>query len=440
MALTQRRYWWVIALAVLAPTPAGADMSQSFEMGTFPDTHQEIRFAVSVPKGTKKLSYTVRGSGRALISFKRCGQVTDNACDHGCSETQELDRGLQWEETLLDKHTGCDYGFRIRCYFGPCRGTITIGGVAISGAAPGSGTLPTPPHEVTPPGPTGGWVDHIKSGQIFQVVFDVAPQKFDDSGWHGDRDPMGTLKGGETYSVRYDPATGWTVTGFNEGTGAVGTWIYKGTRPEDSHLNLWGRVFTFNSQAEVFDREFGLVGHLARAGEPVTVVTQPPATGTPATWATTATAQRGRNGQQFTFTCPPKGSARTAWGTDIYTDDSSICTAAVHAGLITFPAGGAVTIEIRPGERLYGGTSRNGVTTSSYSAWGGSYVFVAGTVSPPTVVTPPPQPRTLRVLVQDDKGRPVSGTSVRVGASPCAGEGTTDSTGAAVLPLPAGCQ
>lgn len=64
------------------------------------------------------------------------------------------------------------------------------------------------------------------------------------------------------------------------------------------------------------------------------------------------------------------------WGTDVYTNDSSVCTAAVHAGLIDFEAGGVVVIEMRPGESSYIGTTANGVTTQSYGSWGGSFVFV----------------------------------------------------------------
>ena len=65
-----------------------------------------------------------------------------------------------------------------------------------------------------------------------------------------------------------------------------------------------------------------------------------------------------------------------AWGEDVYTDDSSVCTAAVHAGVITVVEGGTVTIEIRPGVDSYEGTTRNGIMTRSYPAWEGSFVVV----------------------------------------------------------------
>ena len=66
----------------------------------------------------------------------------------------------------------------------------------------------------------------------------------------------------------------------------------------------------------------------------------------------------------------------TQSGVLIYTDDSSIGTAAVHAGIIDFETGGIVTIEIRPGQESYQGSTRNGVTTEDYGSYAGSYVFV----------------------------------------------------------------
>jgi hypothetical protein len=36
----------------------------------------------------------------------------------------------------------------------------------------------------------------------------------------------------------------------------------------------------------------------------------------------------------------------------------------------------AVTIEIRPGEKSYEATERNGISSLSYGSWGGSFVFI----------------------------------------------------------------
>ncbi len=102
-----------------------------------------------------------------------------------------------------------------------------------------------------------------------------------------------------------------------------------------------------------------------------------PLAATQITWSDAAGQYRGRNGERLGFICPSLGNVpmRVVWGTDIYTDDSAICMAAVHAGVIT-TAGGAVTIEIRPGQEAYQGAERNGVTSERYGIWGGSYRFV----------------------------------------------------------------
>ena len=106
-------------------------------------------------------------------------------------------------------------------------------------------------------------------------------------------------------------------------------------------------------------------------------------------WGTNATNLRGRNGQQFTFVCPAAGTiSASIWGADLYTDDTSICTAAVHAGRITVQSGGTVTIEIRPGASGYAAALRNGVSSRAYGAWSGSFIIVGAAA---TRVVPDPK-------------------------------------------------
>lgn len=83
-------------------------------------------------------------------------------------------------------------------------------------------------------------------------------------------------------------------------------------------------------------------------------------------------------GQQFTFICPAASgtSGGSVWGTDVYTYDSSICRAAVHAGRISNANGGQVTIAPLAGQAAYTGSTRNGITSTSYGSWGGSFSFV----------------------------------------------------------------
>jgi LCCL domain-containing protein len=95
---------------------------------------------------------------------------------------------------------------------------------------------------------------------------------------------------------------------------------------------------------------------------------------TPVLWNTSAVMVGGDNGKPWKFKCPANGRESTVWGTDIYTIDSSICNAAVHAGKFTLQSGGSVTIELRPGESSYKGSSRNGIKTNDYGPYGRSFV------------------------------------------------------------------
>ena len=71
-----------------------------------------------------------------------------------------------------------------------------------------------------------------------------------------------------------------------------------------------------------------------------------------ADWTATAHSLPANAGSRLVYVCPANGRPDQVWGTTIYTDDSSVCTAAVHAGLITVADGGIVTIEHLPGRSL----------------------------------------------------------------------------------------
>ena len=102
-------------------------------------------------------------------------------------------------------------------------------------------------------------------------------------------------------------------------------------------------------------------------------------------WTDTAVTFRGATGARHSQGCAPGGPLGAVWGTDIYTDDSSICTAAVHAGLIDRAIGGTVVFEILPGQSSYAGSTRYGVTSMSFGAWPGSFGIREATPG-----TPPP--------------------------------------------------
>ena len=78
-------------------------------------------------------------------------------------------------------------------------------------------------------------------------------------------------------------------------------------------------------------------------------------------------------GQVFVFEVTGNPAGGTVWGSDIYTDDSSLAKAAVHAGILKAGEKGAVKVTIIAGQQSYTGSTRNGVTTSDYGPWSGSY-------------------------------------------------------------------
>ena len=96
------------------------------------------------------------------------------------------------------------------------------------------------------------------------------------------------------------------------------------------------------------------------------------------------------------FSCLCTGEAvreGTVWGTDVYTNDSALCRAALHAGVIP-PGGGRITALREAGHDLYVGTSRNGVTTSDYGPYAQSVRFAGG---PPPLSGPGPCPQRLSI-------------------------------------------
>jgi hypothetical protein len=96
---------------------------------------------------------------------------------------------------------------------------------------------------------------------------------------------------------------------------------------------------------------------------------------------------RGFNGERFRFHCPPgKPAPGQVIGSGPYTDGSSICAAAVHAGAMRAASGGLVTIEVRPGQTHYTGSLSHYVQSDAYDEfWSGSFLVIA----PEAAGTPP---------------------------------------------------
>ena len=88
---------------------------------------------------------------------------------------------------------------------------------------------------------------------------------------------------------------------------------------------------------------------------------------------------RGMNGKSYLFRCPAgKPAPESVTGSGPYTDASSICAAAAHAGSIDAQRGGVVMIQILPGQNDYRGSTQNFVRSAEYPhAWGGSFAVLS---------------------------------------------------------------
>jgi len=86
-------------------------------------------------------------------------------------------------------------------------------------------------------------------------------------------------------------------------------------------------------------------------------------------WSTVGYELEGEPDDEFLVSCPEDGEPGSLWGTDIYTDDSSICTAAVHMGLIDLDDGGEIVVTFLEGEEEYEGSEENDIESSDWGAW-----------------------------------------------------------------------
>lgn len=129
---------------------------------------------------------------------------------------------------------------------------------------------------------------------------------------------------------------------------------------------------------------------LRRAG--LTVIPYPIANGGYGSWG--LTSYRGQIGKVLHFEVTGSNTG-SIYGSDIYTDDSDLATAAVHAGLLKVGQKGVVKVTILEGQASHASTTRNGITSSAWASYGGSYKVEAipggarsATVSSKTLADP----------------------------------------------------
>jgi hypothetical protein len=95
---------------------------------------------------------------------------------------------------------------------------------------------------------------------------------------------------------------------------------------------------------------------------------------------------RGNDGTAFRVSCPANCDKGSIYGTGVYTADTSICRAGIHAGAI--PAqGGTLTLVLQPGRLAYRGSEQNGISSRDYGKYSRSFAIVTAGHAPGGSVT-----------------------------------------------------
>lgn len=116
------------------------------------------------------------------------------------------------------------------------------------------------------------------------------------------------------------------------------------------------------------------------------------------------------DGKTFLVTCPANCPEGSVWGVDLYTDDSFVCRAAMHAGAIQ-ASGGKAAVTFARGQHSYLGSSRNGVTSSGYGKFARSFYVQALDAQGRAVGAAPTIYDDTTALVDCGASNPFEGTS-----------------------------
>lgn len=218
---------------------------------------------------------------------------------------------------------------------------------------------------------------------------------------------------GQTYTVKFDLSGN---PGYGTGTGVKQlrvsvdnsantnqTYEFDTTGKSLSNMGWVEKTFTFTASGSsttltftsLVNSAYGpaldnvrLDGETGATGSSGTTGSTTVLGGTAPTAPSSLTAFRNKVGQTFEFTVTGSASG-SVWGTDVYTDDSSVAKAAVHAGVVAVGETKTVTVTILAGQSSYPASTRNGITTSNWGSWVGSYSFAGSTGATGTATAAP---------------------------------------------------
>ena len=218
---------------------------------------------------------------------------------------------------------------------------------------------------------------------------------------------------GQTYTVKFDmsgnPGYG-TGTGVkqmtvavNNGAGTSQTYEFDTTGKSLSNMGWVEKTFTFTASSATTTLTFTsltnsaygpaldnvrLDGETGATSASGTTGSTTVLGGTAPTAPASLTSYRNKVGQTFEFTVTGS-AAGSVWGTDVYTDDSNVAKAAVHAGVVGVGETKTVTVSILAGQSSYAASMRNGIATNSWGSWVGSYSFGGSTGATGTATVAP---------------------------------------------------
>lgn len=124
----------------------------------------------------------------------------------------------------------------------------------------------------------------------------------------------------------------------------------------------------------------------------------------------TLSSLAGRKTGSFLFEVTGATSG-SVWGTDLYTTDSRLAAAAVHAGVLQAGERGVVKVTLEPGQPSYAGSARNGVTSSAWGSYAVSYRVEKGNAPVAAVPLAPPNLASYKDRVGQSMVMRVTGTA-----------------------------
>lgn len=164
----------------------------------------------------------------------------------------------------------------------------------------------------------------------------------------------------------FSPATNYTITGTNASGSSTTTVNIQVDEPIDHTLTL-----TASQADEITETSAIIVGDFV-GGASSSVLS-------PAPYDLTSYGYNSNIGNIYEMTVTGDAAGGTIWGSaNLYTHDSYIAKAAVHAGILANGVTGTVYVKLLGAQNSYPASTANGISSSSWGYWGFSYEFVSG--------------------------------------------------------------